>query len=125
VKGWLGEQTVSFCIARTETHTWKLNDQDVQQLETCLDLDLGFTPATNLIPLRRLNLAEGQTASAPAAWLNLSASTLTLLPQRYERRSETTYWYGAPTVHYADLLTVNQNGFVVQYPGLWEIVDYP
>ena len=125
VQGWLGERPVSFCIARTETQAWKLNEQDVQHLEPCIDLDLGFTPATNLLPLRRLNLAEGQGAYAPAAWLNVSTSTLTLLPQRYERRSETTYWYEALTANYADLLTVDQTGFVVRYPGLWEVVSNP
>jgi hypothetical protein len=42
------------------------------------------------------------------------------LPQRYERRSETAYWYEAPTVRYAALLEVTSAGFVRLYPGLWE-----
>ena len=122
VEGWLGERSVAFNIARMETDVWKFNHQNVMHLETCVDLDLGFTPATNLLPLRRLNLSVGQAANAPSAWLNVSESALTLLPQRYGRRSETTYWYEAPTVQYAALLTVDQTGFVIQYPGLWEVV---
>jgi hypothetical protein len=120
VEGWLGDRPVAFRIARTNADGWTLNDLTVPNLESCVDLDLGFTPATNLLPLRRLDLAESQAADAPAAWLDVSAGTLALLPQRYERRSSTTYWYEAPTVHYAALLEVAPTGFVLQYPGLWE-----
>jgi hypothetical protein len=120
VEGWLGKRQVTFRIARTKADSWQLNDFVVPNLETCIDLDLGFTPATNLMPLRRLDLAEGQAADVPAAWLNVSTGTLTLLRQHYARRSEATYWYEAPIVHYAAVLTVNQFGFVIRYPGLWE-----
>ncbi|MCB2187880.1 MAG: putative glycolipid-binding domain-containing protein [Deltaproteobacteria bacterium] len=122
VKGWLGERQVFFRLARKETHGWRLNDQEAPHLQECVDLDLGFTPATNILPVRRLRLAEGQAANAPAAWLDVSTGALTFLPQRYERRSKTTYWYEAPTANYADLLIVDHVGFVVRYPGLWEIV---
>lgn len=120
VEGTLGDRRVAFRITRTNADVWKLNDLVIPHLEDSVDLDLGFTPATNLLPLRRLDLAVGQSADAPAAWLDVSAGTLTLLIQRYERRSIATYWYEAPTVHYAALLEVASTGFVLRYPGLWE-----
>lgn len=76
VEGWLGVQPVAFNIARIDTGEWTLNGLVVSGLENCVDLDLGFTPATNLLPIRRLDLVEGQEAEAPAAWLNVSAGTL-------------------------------------------------
>lgn len=120
VAGWIGVQPVAFRIARTDSGVWTLNGLMVSGLDDCVDLDLGFTPATNLLPLRRLDLADGHSAEAPAAWLHLSAGMLAVLPQRYERRSRTTYWYEAPSVHYAALLEVASTGFVLRYPGLWE-----
>ena len=33
-------------------------------------------------------------------WFDLDSASLTELPQRYERRSEASYWYEAPTVPY-------------------------
>jgi hypothetical protein len=66
-------------------------------------------------------LAEGQAADAPAAWLDVPAGTLQILPQRYERRAKATYWYEAPSVNYAALLEVTPTGFIRRYPGLWEI----
>lgn len=119
VEGRVGTRAVEFDLARTADRAWLMNGTTVPGLESCLDLDFGFTPATNVLPLRRLNLATGESAEAPAAWLDADGR-LQLLPQRYERRSETTYWYESPTVGYAALLEVEPGGFTRRYPGLWE-----
>ncbi|TAH36370.1 MAG: hypothetical protein EYC70_11245 [Planctomycetota bacterium] len=121
VHGWLGGQAVRFSIARTSGGTWTLNGAVISGLHTCVDLDLGFTPATNLLQIRRLALTEGQSADAPVAWLDVAAGTLDLLQQRYECRSQSSYWYQAPRFDYAGLLEVTPDGFVRRYPGLWEM----
>ena len=120
VSGWIGDRSVEFLIARMDGGAWTLDGDDVPGLGHCVDLDFGFTPSTNLLQLRRLALALGQTADAPVAWLDVSTGELAVLVQRYERRSDTTYLYQAPRFDYADLLEVDPTGFVRRYPGLWE-----
>ncbi|MGB9941231.1 putative glycolipid-binding domain-containing protein [Methanosarcina sp.] len=120
VQGWIGAQPVELSIQRERDGVWTLNGVTVSNLENCIDLDLGFTPATNLVPLRRLALREDQAADSLAAWLDVSAGILEVLPQRYERRAGTKYWYEAPSVDYAAMLEVTQIGFIRRYPGLWE-----
>jgi len=93
----------------------------VPGLENCSNLDLGFTPATNLLQLRRIALVAGQTALVPVAWLAVAGGTIEGLTQRYERRTDATYWYEASRFHYAAMLEVAPTGFVRQYPGLWEM----
>ncbi len=124
VHGWLGTQQVNWDLVRSATGGWAVNGQLADHLEGRLDLDLGFTPATNVIPLRRLALAEGQAAQAPAAWFDASAGTLAPLPQRYERRASSSYYYEAHTVPYVALLEVAPSGFILQYPGLWRAVEW-
>jgi hypothetical protein len=121
VHGWLGEQSVELTIERTADGVWTLDGAIVPGLERCVDLDFGFTPATNLPQLRRVGLAPGQSADVPVAWLDVSAGTLDVLPQRYERRTQEMYWYEAPRVGYADMLEVGPTGFIRLYPGLWEV----
>ena len=121
VRGWLGERDVDLVIVRTATGVWSMNDVVVTGLDECFDLDLGFTPATNALQLRRVGLANGQAIDVPVAWLDVAGGTLTLLRQRYARRSETTYWYEAPRFDYAAALDVAPNGFVRVYPRLWEM----
>jgi hypothetical protein len=120
VRGWLGQQSVEVSIERSAAGAWTLDGALVSGLENHVDLDLGFTPATNLLQLRRLGLAVGKAADAPVAWFDLHADTLEILPQRYERRGESTYWYEAPRYDYAALLEVDPSGFIRRYPGLWE-----
>ena len=121
VRGWIGEQPFGVVISRRGA-SWHLDGVPVLGLDGCVDVDLGFTPATNLIPIRRLALKVGQAADVPAAWLDVATGTLKLLAQRYERRSETAYWYQAPMFSYAAELDVGPDGFVRRYPGLWESV---
>jgi hypothetical protein len=121
VRGWIGDRTVDLSIERSTGGTWTLDGEFMPGLRDCMDLDFGFSPSTNLLQLRRLALDIGQGANAPTAWLDVSTGTLDVLVQRYERRSETTYWYEAPRFNYAEMLEVDNNGFVRKYPGLWEV----
>lgn len=119
VRGWIGQQALEFQIVQSSSGAWTLNGQPAPHVGGCIDLDFGFTPATNLIQLRRVNLDVGQAAAVPVAWLDVGSGTLDRLQQRYERRTHEAYWYEAPRFGYADLLQVGANGFVEQYPTLW------
>jgi uncharacterized protein len=120
VRGWVGTRPLDFRVTRTPTGVWSLDGRVVPGLDGCVDLDLGFTPATNLLQLRRVALEVGQDADIPVAWLDVPEGTLTRLPQRYERRSGEVYWYEAPRFDYFALLQVSAAGFVERYPTLWE-----
>lgn len=132
VRGWIGTRQVEHRIVREPSGEWRLDGEVVRELErepgitrdvplgACVDLDFGLTPATNLFQLRRIDLAIGQAADVPVAWFNVTAGTLSVLHQRYERRSADTYWYEAPRFEYSALLRVNSAGFVEKYPTLWK-----
>jgi hypothetical protein len=121
VHGWFGQQSLEFRITRGDSGLWTFNGAAVPGLESYVDLDFGFTPATNLPQLRRIALDEGRAADVPVAWLDFARGTLTSLPQRYERRSKDSYWYESPSFQYQALLEVDEVGFVRLYPGLWEM----
>jgi hypothetical protein len=121
VSGFVGEAVVRHEIARDQ-RGWRLNGVAIEGLEHLVDLDYGFTPATNALQLRRMALAPGQRADLPVAWFDMDSATLIELPQSYERRGASSYWYQAPTVQYEGLLEIAPNGFVQSYPGLWRLV---
>jgi hypothetical protein len=120
VHGWVGARTIDVRIARTSDGVWTINEKVAPQVAGCIDLDFGFTPATNLIQLRRTTLQVGEAADVPVAWLDVDADVVQPLHQRYERRSGDLYWYEAPRFDYSALLRVNAVGFVTKYPKLWE-----
>lgn len=120
VTGWIGREAVDLTIAVTGGY-WQLNGIDQQQVAGCMDVDLGFTPATNLIALCRLALQIDEEADAPAAWLSFPELEFVRLRQHYRRIDENRYEYASPDTGYAGTLEVNEAGFIKKYPGLWEV----
>ena len=119
VTGIAGAAAVALDVRVGRGQRWTANGVEQPQLAGCIDLDLAFTPATNLLPLRRLALKNGEEAQAPAAWLAFPAMKLKLLPQRYRRLSRSEYDYEAPTTGYRGTLRVSPAGVVQHYPELF------
>jgi uncharacterized protein len=122
VSGFFRGETIQHEVMRNGTG-WRLNGVAIEGLERLVDLDYGFTPATNVLQLSRITLKSGQRAEVPVVWFDLDSASLVELPQSYERRSEASYWYEAPTVRYQGLLEIAPNGFVRSYPELWRLVE--
>ena len=74
----------------------------------------------NLLPIRRLNLEVGQQAEVRSAWLRFPSFKLEPLSQVYTRLDEFTYRYSSNEGEFVADLTVDEVGFVTDYPGLWE-----
>ena len=120
VRGWVGSRAVDITIVRRDDR-WLLNDAPVQGLDDCVDVDFGFTPATNVLQLRRIALAVDEVAEVPVAWLDVPAATLLRLEQRYHRLTDERYAYEASRFGYHAELEVSPEGFARRYPGLWEL----
>ncbi len=96
ISGFLGGKSIQHEIER-DLNGWRLDGVAAHGLERLVDLDFGFTPATNLLQLSRIALKPGESAEVPIAWFDLDSASLIELPQSYERRSEAAYWYEAPS----------------------------
>jgi uncharacterized protein len=124
VDGWSGVRKVELRFGRTPAGDWTLNGAPCPTVTGCLDLDLNFTPATNLLPLRRLDLKVDQSAEVRSAWLEWPAAVLEPLVQRYARRSITEYDYVADLpggTRFSGLLRVDPSGWVLDYAELWQV----
>ncbi len=58
-----------------------------------LDVDLEFSPATNTLPIRRLNLAIGESRVVDSVWVRSDKLTLERLKQKYSRLDDNHYEY--------------------------------
>src|SRR5262245_58122455 len=119
VTGWLGEDRVEMEIT-VDDGCWRLNGVEFPAVAGCIDLDFKFSPATNLLPIRRLELEVGAASQARAAWLEFPSPTLQPLDQLYLRTGERTYRYES-SGGFARDLRVNAAGFVIDYPGFWQM----
>lgn len=123
VTGYVGATAVDLRIRRGRGDRWRVDGEPVAAAEGCPDLDLGFTPATNLLAIRRLGLRVGDRADAPAAYLEVPRLRMIRLAQSYLRTSRTAYDYASPDVGYRGRLRVDRFGGIVDYPGVFARVS--
>src|SRR5512142_1776176 len=118
VSGWVAERKIDVAIAADGHGSWSLNGAGSPAVRGCIDVDLNFSPSTNLLPIRRLNLAVGQSAQVEAAWLRFPSFTLERLPQTYTRVGERTYRYESNTGFVA-MIEVDAAGLPLTYGDIW------
>jgi hypothetical protein len=119
VNGWVGDVMVEIRLSVDLDQRWWLNDKEIPAVAGCIDLDLNFSPSTNLIPIRRLALPVGKSAMVQAAWLRFPSFALELLEQTYRHLDAATYRYESAGGRFIRELTINEAGFVTRYPDFW------
>lgn len=97
--------------------TWSAGDDPVLELYGAVDVDLAWTPATNTLPIRRLNLEVGESAETSTVRIAFPAHEIERRTHRYERLAPLRYRYRSGD--FETDLTVNDEGLVVAYPGGW------
>jgi hypothetical protein len=119
VTGWLGAERVDITLDADGEGEWRRDGEPQPQVAGCLDVDLGFTPATNTLPIRRLTLPVGASAAVRAAWLRFPELTLEALEQVYTRTGEDTYRYESDGGRFVAPLEVSASRLVTRYGALW------
>lgn len=122
IEGEAEGQPVRFALSADGMGQWARDGHVLAELAGALDVDLGFTPATNTLPIRRLALAVGESAPVRSAWLRFPELRLELLEQRYTREAEQVYRYEAEVDGelFTAQLDTDVYGRVLRYEGLWE-----
>jgi len=97
---------------KQETHSY-------ESLGECTDVDIPLTPFTNTLPIRRLNMKIGETHFIKVLYLDILTNEFKPVRQKYQRLSEFEYKYENVPNDFEAVITVDQHGFVVDYPQLF------
>lgn len=105
--------------------TWR-NERDtpIDELNGCRDIDIHFSPFTNTLAIRRLNLQSGESAKIEAVFIAGNTMQLTTASQRYthlgDNNSGSYYKYEGLSTGFTKTLPVDQAGLLLEYPGFFE-----
>lgn len=119
VDGWVGDDVVAHEVTVNEQGVWLLDDVEIPAVKGCIDIDLNFSPITNLLPVRRLDLTVGRSAEVRAAWLRFPSFELEPLEQTYTRIDDTTLKYESHNGEFVRELRINEAALVLEYPDFW------
>lgn len=104
-------------VADGEGH-WVIDGEPAPTLDGCLDIDLGWTPATNTFQIRRLGLGVGERHTLAVAWMRFPELVVERNEQTYERLGPITWRYSSGD--FDAVLEVDGDGFVRRYgDDLW------
>ena len=118
----MGNESVLHQAAVDPSGRWSLDGVERPDLDGCVDVDLGFSPSTNTLPIRRLGLGVGESAPVSAAWLRFPGFALERFDQVYTRLDESHYRYESGGGRFMRDLAVDEDGLVVEYPDFWTLV---
>lgn len=99
---------------------WRVDGQHRADLAGCLDVDLEFSPATNTLPIRRLDLPVGTGADIEVAWVRFPSLRVERAAQRYTRLGPDRYEFR--TGDFVAELFLDEHGLVRRYADLWRQV---
>ena len=101
---------------------WHVDGRSAPHLDGCLDVDLESSAMTNALPVHRLDLATGEMAQAPAAYVRALDLSVERLEQQYVRMSDEDghqrYDYSAPAFDFSCHLVYDEAGLALAYPGI-------
>ena len=96
---------------------WRSNEGAVGAVDGAVDVDLGVTPSTNTLPIRRLGLEIGEHADLIVAWVRFPDLAVVRSDQRYTRLGQNVYRYESGS--FTRDIEVDELGLVTSYPGLF------
>lgn len=104
---------------------WKDGEgRTLSELDGCHDIDIWPTPFTNSFPIRRRPLAVGEQAAFRMAWVCGTDLTVRAQRQRYTRLAERLYRFESlDGSGFKAELPVDEDGLVLDYPGLFQRVQ--
>jgi hypothetical protein len=108
-----GFETRTIALERDPKGNWSVDGVVTRGLKSCTDVDLGCSPSTNTLPIRRLRLAIGKAHTIQAAWIRFPELEVVKSAQTYTRLDAFTYGYASLT--FEAELTVDEDGLVVAY----------
>ena len=116
-----GFETRTVVLERTAKGAWTVDGAPARGLRGCTDVDLGCSPSTNTLPIRRLRLAIGAERTIQVAWVRFPELTVVKAAQSYTRLDEYTYRYTSGD--FSAELTVDDDGLVGEYAD-WRRTGY-
>ncbi|HLJ86911.1 MAG TPA: putative glycolipid-binding domain-containing protein [Candidatus Angelobacter sp.] len=105
----------------TENGRWYENGRENLTVVGAIDIDLGWSPSTNTLPIKRLKLEIGQSSGEfVAAWVRFPELTLQPLIQEYVRLGQRKYRYSSRGGAFVAELLVDDHDLVLDYEGFWQ-----
>ncbi len=90
----------------------------LKKFSGCSDVDISLSAFTNTLPIRRLDFRDNSRQAIKVVYIDLPSGRLKPMRQWYTKLTTMSYRYEDEN-GYSNVISVDDNGLVVDYPGLF------
>jgi hypothetical protein len=113
----------NICYSSDGKGNWLEKGKLIKRFSGCVDIDISVTPFTNSLPINRLKLAENKEAKLNDLYIDVLEEIEKTVNQKYKRLSNNKYKYENIPNDFEAVILVDQEGFIIDYPGLFKRID--
>ncbi|RKE57396.1 putative glycolipid-binding domain-containing protein [Sphingobacterium detergens] len=112
--------TKNTLTGKKTTTNWEINHFDNPDFMGFQYIDISLTPFTNTLPINNLQLKIGNSKEIDIIYIDLINNDITPVRQRYTRTDLHEYLYENIVSDFTARIQVDENGLVLNYPGLFK-----
>jgi len=113
----------SWHLKRDDNNNWSdASGKFYPELQGCRFADISLTPFTNSLPVNGLHLKEGDNAEFGLVYFDILENDIRVERQKYTRMPGNSYRFENSDGSFTADITVDDDGFVIHYPGLFEML---
>ncbi len=111
---------VMLILQRDTDGRWTGYNDDMPELESCIDIDISGSPFTNTLPIRRITgWVIGEPRELTMAYITVPQLSVRPERQIYTKLSATRFRYESGDGEFTAEIEVDADGLVVSYPPLF------
>jgi uncharacterized protein len=119
VEGAPGEMMAQHVLASGDGRWTDANERHIPSLDGVRDVDIQWSPLTNTLPVNRLRMSPGDEHDITVAYFSLPDLGIKPVRQHYTSAGNGIVRYASETRDFERDLTVDDQGFVLEYPDLF------
>jgi len=115
----VNNKETTYSLRSDGTGNWTSHNIETAKFKGCIDIDISLTPFTNTLPINRLHLSDNESKQIKVLYFDILNHQIKPLHQQYTRYSKTEYKYENIPNNFEAIITVDEQGLVVNYPRLF------
>jgi hypothetical protein len=114
----------NYTLLRDANSNWKdASGNEYPEFEGCRFIDVSLTPFTNSLPVNGLFLPHGESADFDLVYVDIVANEIRKEHQKYTKAGHHNYHFENADASFTADLQVDDDGFVIEYPGLFTMIQ--
>jgi len=120
IKSLLGESNKITLKSDSNGKWYDMDNQEISELDGCIDIDISITPFTNTLPIKRLGSSLEQKTKITVLYFDVRNWGFKKVEQYYTKLTDNLYKYEGVFRDFVADLPIDNSGFVTTYPELFK-----